>query len=173
MPERYKKSVHFMVIIAVIAVIAIFIATYFVFSVKDNHSQGNAEETVTDSLVVDDGVDIEKENEIEEDFTEIPVYTSFTVDKKSPNIYLGNPEMNNVYFRYKVYLKPDDGNEIEESSILFDDESVIKPGRAFEVNLYELLETGEYKVIVDISTFSMEDETQCNGATQEVKITVK
>lgn len=165
-----KKPIKYVVIIVILLLVAFITLN---FNSIHNHFQGDVGDTTTDALVVDDGVDIEKENEIEEDFTEIPVYTSFTVDKKSPNIYLGNPEMNDVYFRYKVYLKPEEDKEVDESLILFDDESVIKPGRAFEINLCELLEPGEYEAIVDISTFSMDDETQCNGATQEVKITVK
>lgn len=121
-------------------------------------------------LTIEDGVDINEENDEEDDYTEIPVYKSITVSSKNPNVYFGNPEINHVYFRYKVYLKTD-GNEGEET-VLYDNDAVIKPGRAFEINLRKLLEPGKYKVIVDISTYDLETQTQCNGATQEAVLTV-
>ena len=61
----------------------------------------------------------------------------------------------------------------DSETVLFDDESVIKPGRAFEVNLYEKLEPGDYNIIIEVSTYDMETETQCNGAVQEAVLSVK
>lgn len=171
MSEEFKQKIIIAVISIAIGISCIFLGVYVYHSVHADNQELIATETQK-PLSVDDGVDINKPQEEDEDFTEIPVYTAFTVSKKKPNIYLGNPEINNVYFKYKVYLKPDDGEEIEPNMILFDSESVIKPGRAFEINIYDLLKPGKYQVILDISTFSLEDETQCNGASQEVTINV-
>lgn len=123
------------------------------------------------SLNVSDGVDINKENEAKEDYTEIPVYKNIRISAKEPNAYFGNPEINNVYFRYNIYLKS--GTSKNGGKVLFNDDSVIKPGRAFEVNLYDLLELGEYDVGIDVSTYDMDTEEQCNGASQEIKILVQ
>lgn len=133
------------------------------------------------SLFVEEGVDINSPDIIEqENFTEIPVYKHLSVSRTSPVVRFGNPDTNNVYFKYKVYVKPDnydsgmgESDATDSETVLFDDESVIKPGRAFEVNLYEKLEPGDYNIIIEVSTYDMETETQCNGAVQEAVLSVK
>lgn len=121
-------------------------------------------------LKIEQGVDIDTKDEIKESHTEIPVFKSIVVSSDKPNVYLGNPEINDVYFRYKLTLKSDDQDV--QDRVLYDNEAVVEPGRAFQVNLRELLDPGEYTVVIDISTFDLDTEEACNGATQEAKLIV-
>lgn len=120
-------------------------------------------------LKIEEGVDgnIKKQPEAEEEeHTEIPVYKMITVSEKQPYAYLGNPGTNHVYFSY--HLKYEDG------STLYKTDAVVKPGRAFETDLYSIVkEHGTYNITVEISTFDLETEEPCNGAVQQVQLIVK
>lgn len=116
-------------------------------------------------MPLSDGNDVES---VSDDYTEVPVFRNLTVDRQSPNLYLGNPDRNTVYFRYKVSLKEEGGT----LRTLYDQDAVVEPGRAFEVDFYHLLDPGTYTLVIDISTFDLETMQRYNGATQEADLTV-
>lgn len=120
-----------------------------------------------DPLKVGSGVAVSQEpkEEKKDEYIEIPTYHTLAVDSRNPNIYLNNPEINDVYFQYKVTLKGD-------GTVLYDNEEVLEPGKAFEVNVYDMLDPGTYTVTIGISTFDMETEAACNGATQEAELVI-
>ena len=95
--------------------------------------------------------------------TEIPGYANLYVTKASPNINLGNPEENTVYFKYVIE---------ENGTVLFQTD-LIAPGKAIPANLYEKLTDGEHTLSFVISTYDVTTQAPCNGATQSVVITKK
>lgn len=154
---------------AAIAACMIFLifALYIMFCHKmPEHDDGRK---VQDGLKIEEGVDGNIKNHPEtgeEEHTEIPVYKMITVSEKQPHAYLGNPGTNHVYFSY--HLKYEDG------STLYKTDAVVKPGRAFETDLYSIVkERGTYNITVEISTFDLETEEPCNGAVQQVQLVVK
>lgn len=154
---------------AALAVCMIFLifALYIIFCHQmPEHDDGRK---VQDGLKIEEGVDGNITNQpeaVEEEHTEIPVYKMITVSEKQPYAYLGNPGTNHVYFSY--HLKYEDG------STLYKTDAVVKPGRAFETDLYSIVkERGIYNITVEISTFDLETEESCNGAVQQVQLIVK
>lgn len=189
----------------------------FLFCICYFSGKENANHPSDSGLKIEDGVGLDQEVKDQDDYTEVPVYKTFTVSSENPNVYLGNPEVNQVYFSYRMQLKdPDvlnriqdvgyqnsleigdtvrldsDGNVISDGNyqkddkgevsfdlskikdgVLYDNDAVVEPGRAFEINIKELLPPGEYDILIDISTYDMTTEAPCNGATQEVKLIVK
>lgn len=93
---------------------------------------------------------------------EIPGYSDLGVSKDSPFIRLGNPEANTVYLQYQI---------VKNGEVIYETKA-IKPGNMVEANMYDVLDTGENEVTININTYDVETETACNGATQTVTITV-
>lgn len=148
--------------VGVVIALALFLG---VCSYQENRLPASPDE----KLRIEQGVDIDTKDEEKEEHTEIPVFKAVTVSSDKPNLYLGNPEINDVYFRYKVQVK-----ETSESNaiVLYDNDAVVEPGRAFQVDVRKQLDPGEYTIVVDIATFDRDTEEPCNGATQEAKLIV-
>lgn len=126
----------------------------------------SAPDTDQNPLKIADGVDADrpKKDEGMENHTEIPVYKAFKVSTDEPYIYLGNPDINDVYFGYAI--------RNEDGSVLYETDAVVEPGRAFEIDLRGMLEPGEHRLSIDISSYDLKTQEPCNGATQEVDVTV-
>lgn len=105
-----------------------------------------------------------EQTEANSESIEIPGYAEMHLSEENQEIQLINPKDNTVYFVYT--LKDDKDNVIYESQ-------AIEPNKMISVNLYELLEAGEYKLFFAISTYDIETKAPCNGATQEVAVFVK
>lgn len=95
---------------------------------------------------------------------EIPGYAEMHLDGEHKEISLINPENNTVYFVYTI--KDEAGTVIYESQ-------AIEPNKMISVNLYDLLEIGEHKLFFAISTYDIDTQAPCNGATQEVLVFTK
>ena len=85
------------------------------------------------------------------------------MNEEQPEIELINPDTNTVFFKYKLY----NNNEM----VLETD--AIKPGEVIRENLVSLLGTGEHKIRMDIYTYDITSQLECNGATQDISVTIK
>lgn len=94
---------------------------------------------------------------------EIPGYAELYVSSENPEIQLINPENNTVYFIYTIK---------ENNKIIYETKA-IEPNKMISLNLKEILEVGEHNLSFVISTYDIETQAPCNGATQDVKVTVK
>lgn len=119
-----------------------------------------------DVNVAQDAVDIDEEHNKKrhdaDSYIDIPVFSEIYIYEDDPNVYLNNPEYNNVYFQFKV--SDTDGN------VLYDEDVKVEPGKALPVDFYSILGKGEHEVAIDISTFDIETGETCNGAHQMAKI---
>ena len=104
-----------------------------------------------------------KNSEANSESTQIPGYTDLYVSAENPEIQLINPEGNTVYFQYTIS---------ENDTTIFETKA-IAPNKMVTCNLKELLPVGEHTLNFSISTYDIETEAACNGATQEVKLTVE
>lgn len=100
---------------------------------------------------------------MQQEYMEVPYYGTLWISEEDPYVWFNNPETNNVYFSYEVLL---DGEE------LFHNDEYISPGKALKANLYQVLEKGEYDIVINISAID-ENGSPCNGATQDAKIIVQ
>ncbi len=102
---------------------------------------------------------------VSEEQIDIPGYAKLTVDEEVSYISLMNLDTNTVYFVYSIY---------EGDNLLFKTDA-IPPNKQLDVNFYELLEgkKGPHNLLFVIDTFDIETHRQCNGASQDVVITVK
>lgn len=140
-------------------------------------NKGNGEDDVA-ANPVNDSVNLEFENGSDWDGSmpqngeqsqasaesiEIPGYANLYVSTSNPEIQLINPEGNTVYFIYTIM----NGDET-----LYETKA-IEPNKMVSLNIKDLLDVGEYNLSFVISTYDVETQTPCNGATQEVTVTVR
>ena len=131
---------------------------------------GKVNPITSENLTIADGSDWDgkmpsngQETQASSEMTEIPGYADLYVTKEKPKLQLINPTNNTVYFVYTISVG---GKEIYKSD-------AIAPGKVIEWNAAENLSKGEHQATFQISTYDVETQTGCNGATQDVKITVK
>lgn len=90
----------------------------------------------------------------------IPGYSVILISAGDRNATVDfyNPEENEVYFKVRLTLS-DTGEEIYESKL-------IKPGQhLYEIELNRELEAGDYKLLIEYETLSMDgDYSEKNGA---------
>lgn len=92
----------------------------------------------------------------------IPGYSHLYVNTENRYIKLINPTSNDVYFKYILEL---DGIDIFKSNM-------IEPGKALDVDVFNLLKTGSYTINLKIETYDIKTMSKCNGASQKVNIEV-
>ena len=104
------------------------------------------------------------QNTMDETIT-IPGYSVLYVDESSKTVRLVNPEENTVYLQYSI---------LKDEDTIYSTKG-IKPGNMVEADLYSALKdygTGEYALSFVISSYDVNTQESCNGATQTVYITV-
>lgn len=102
---------------------------------------------------------------VSEEKIDIPGYAKLTVDKDVPYISLMNLDTNTVYFVYSIY---------EEDRLLLKTDA-IPPAKQIDTNFYELLggNKGKHNLLFVIETYDLNTFKQCNGASQDVVVTVE
>lgn len=85
---------------------------------------------------------------------------------KEVNMALSNPDFNDAYFKYSLYL--------DEDSEPFFETGIVKPGQAVtSVTLPEGLKAGEHKVKLETKSFAPGDpKVRLSGANSFFKLTV-
>lgn len=104
-----------------------------------------------------------EQSEVNTESIEIPGYAELYISSENPEIQLINPEGNTVYFIYTI----------KENDVVIYETKAIEPNKMISLNLQELLEVGEHNLSFVISTYDVETQAACNGATQDVKVTVR
>lgn len=85
----------------------------------------------------------------------------FTTDNDS--LALVNPKENTVYMVYSL---------IKDNKTLYESKG-IKPGQMITVNVGDYFSTGTHDVVMQISTYDINNYARCNGAEQAIKITIE
>lgn len=157
MQNKKKKSTAQRVILTVgiFAVLSV-MAWFFVFS-KNNHSDSTAQ-----GVVLDENAETWDGNMKDlsdgKSGIKIPGYGELRVPQgeRTWNITLANPKENTCYFKYTIKV---DDETLYESDF-------IEPGKAVrEFEVSKLLDSGDYEIHLQISTYTMDDDlTQMNGA---------
>lgn len=93
----------------------------------------------------------------------IPGYFDKVLQSEEDTLKLLNPDENDVYFVYTVS---------EGDNVIFESKA-IAPGNMAEVSLYNQLSKGEHQLKIDIGCHDMKTNAVCNGASSEIKVTVK
>ena len=104
-----------------------------------------------------------RDSEADSGSIEIPGYANLYVSKADPDIALVNPDSNDVYFTYTV---------VEDNKTIYETDA-IPPGKMVKMPAGSLLSAGEHDIVLKINCFDVETEESCNGADQNVKITVE
>lgn len=95
----------------------------------------------------------------------IPGYPQITIaaDETEVEMNLKNPEGNPCYFTFEIVL--------EENDETIYTSKMVEPGKAItDVTLSHALEKGEYPAVIRITTTSLEDGSQMNGANVETTL---
>ena len=104
-----------------------------------------------------------QEDTEETDTISIPGYSDFTVTEKRPALVVSNPEDNTVYLQYTIK---------EGDETLYESDA-LQPGTVDDVDLKSKLSVGEHTITIQINTYDTETEEACNGANQDVNVTVE
>lgn len=105
-----------------------------------------------------------KEPEVKNDvvMTKIPGYGHECLHAENKELYLVNPDRNQVYFQYEIEIK----NKVIYKSDL------IPPNKMVKANLYSVLDAGDYDTILHISTFDIHTNEPCNVANVHMKLQI-
>lgn len=95
--------------------------------------------------------EIEETKEIEklENDIKYTLFSTIDVSNKQPYVFLVNADENNVYQQFKVY----NNEELLWSSKL------VEPGKAETLNVYKLLDEGEYELKYLVTSYSLIDKS--------------
>lgn len=91
---------------------------------------------------------------------EIPCYFNLYLKTNEP-LKLINPKGNDVYFVYTIY---ENGEQIYKTKAIAPDTMILS-------RLPHILPVGEHNLVFEISTYDIKDQTPCNGAVLDVKLT--
>ena len=163
-----KKNIKKLIIPIIVVLLLIIGLIVGVFISKNNSTQSNPNKN-TNKLDIESGSDWDgnmpqngEQSESNAESIEIPGYSELYVSTENPTIQLINPDGYTVYFVYTI---------LEGQDVVYETKA-IEPNKMVEVNLKELLEKGEHNLSFVISTYDIETQAGCNGATQEVKLVV-
>ena len=105
-----------------------------------------------------------KAQDVSEEMIEVPgLMREYQVNKNNKELYLVNPKGNSVYFRYII--------SDEKGDILYQT-NYIPPDKMERANLYEVLNSGEYKLLVKVETVDMESGSACNFVQMQTNVIV-
>lgn len=167
--ENNSKKKKIIIIITLIIIIILMLLCCIGFKgCKDKENNPNNSPTPT--MPIDDSeIDWDKEHEkgeetiYEMEYTEIPGYANLYVSQDKQGINLHNPPQNTVYFKYSIY---------EKDKLLFESD-LISPDKMVQWKAYEQLSQGEHNLTFIVSCYDLKTQANCNGATQDVTLTVK
>lgn len=97
------------------------------------------------------------------EYTRFPGYADLHLNAECPYVYLSNPACNTVYMKYSIY---------DEKNNLLYETNPIAVGKEVEADFVSFLEPGTHTLIFVQSTYDVDTETECNGATTQVKVIV-
>lgn len=109
------------------------------------------------------------EMDLNKESIEIPVITTFNVDGRKTDVTLSNPVENEGKFclQYDLYITDNEKEKLVYSS------DVLAPLEHETVVLKEKLKKGSYKGKLQVSSFVLNSDTECNGSEIEVNVYVK
>lgn len=161
------KSFVFIPLILLFAVLLL--SAILAFALFNKPSDDNNSLSIASSKDWDKNLPANGDSDSQQASTEsisIPGYSDLYVSADNPSIELINPDNNTVYMVYTVSYK---------DKVIYETDGVIPAGKMVDANFYELFnkKQGAYDVVFQISTYDVETNAPCNGATQHVTINVK
>lgn len=130
---------------------------------QNTQNQNTPSIEVEDDNKWDGQIHVASKAEVDNGTIAIPGYANLTVSKENSAVRLVNPEENTVYLKYALY----------EGDALVCETKAIKPGNMYEAELFGILGKGDHELSFVISTYDIETEEMCNGATQRVNLLVE
>lgn len=161
---KSKKILLFAILLLIVAAAGIVAAYKF----GQNTSAQNTNGIAIEENVSDWNQDLTSLSDKQDSGIKIPGYGELSVGAGDSTwkITLANPKDNSCYFKYSITIN-DDETPVYESDY-------IEPGKAvteFQVN--KPLETGDYTIYMNISTYSMDGKnTRLNGASVKADLYV-
>lgn len=165
MPEKSIKKQRFFILAAVLLIAAAVVMGITYFTNPAGKKTGGGLQVEKDT--VNWNGSLESDNKVEGKSVKVPYYSDIYMDPdtRQVRVTLVNPKENNCYFTYTWTI------EGQEEAIYTSD--LIEPGKAIEgIELAEGLESGEYKLDMQISTYSMKDQKEMNKAVVKTKLIV-
>ncbi len=101
-------------------------------------------------------------NNITELYINVPGFSDINMDESNHIMSLYNPEENEAILQYEIYIQ----NQLVEST------EGILPGMDVEINFYERLSKGMYKMKIITKACSLNGETEYNSVSQTIQLTV-
>lgn len=118
----------------------------------------------------------ETPEETDQLYIDIPGYPSvieLNSEDKGSNIGLINPEDNPVYFEFEIVIGEKNDGEFKPSESLYKS-NLVEPGKVINTQEFNRsLEKGTYDAQIIIKTFSLENQSEMNGANIDVQFDVK
>ena len=168
MEEKKSNKKSIILILILLAVSAAIISTAVYFMTKNIESpQSNESGIVFEKTAVDYDYTVPEE-EAQSPGIKVPGYADMAISSESCDfpITLLNPEGNPCYFAFTL--------SIEETGKTIYTSDYVQPGQAIKgITLEEPLEKGEYTLLIEIATTSIETNASMNGAEVRAGLTVE
>lgn len=96
----------------------------------------------------------------------IPGYSDIYISSDKPNVQLINPDNNTVNMVYEI---------LYNDKVIYETDGAITVGKVVNANLFDIFngKEGKYDLVFRISTYDVDTNIMCNGATQSVVLTIK
>lgn len=171
MAEKGKWSARKKGVLIAVAVLCMFLLVGGGIYVGMHMNQGDPQEP-QNALELDDAAQdwagtVPPDKNGSQQGIKIPGYESISLPAGQEDVKIAflNPEGNPCYFTFELVL--DDTGETLYAS------KMVAPGKAIqEETLSRSLDAGEYGATIKVSTYSLEDQTQMNGANVKTKLLV-
>ena len=153
--KNMKKKKMILLILCIAAVLAVGIGYFLV-------SQSRSTEQAFSPDLDPNATALTAEGAEKPEGIRIPGYPKITVPAGETKVKMNlkNPEGNPCYFTFEIVL-----TETEETIYT---SKMVEPGKAItEVELTRALESGEYPAVLKVTTASLEDGSEMNGADVE------
>lgn len=161
MGKLFKKSSFLYVVVGVIAVTVLYLVIL--------RPAPAEEETQSIGDLDADATEIVDKSQLppESETISVPAYPAeipLANGQSTTAIELSNPEENTVYFKFTIALGEKDGENFQDTEILYES-GLVQPGQAvYSQELNRALITGTYDASIIIQTYSMLTEEEMNGA---------
>lgn len=176
MLDRVKALGKNKKVVLVVGILLALLASVIVYAVMfKNEVEDNAQANLDLDKNATEFVK-ESDREINVESIDIPGYPNeiyLEEGQRSTAIQLVNPEKNNVYFKFTISLGEIVNGIFEESEVLYESD-LVEPGQVIkEQELNRTLDKGTHNTAIEIETYSLDTQTEMNGARTMTKLIVQ
>ena len=169
-PEQYAAVIRFRWFVFIIPITVVLIGI-LLYSIMPSALERSATEkdypddiiTIAETIEPESVIPDIQENEFRDLYISVPGFSDIYMNDEYHSLKLYNPAANQCLMMYEIYV----GDEYVA------DTDMLSPGGMTEVDFYDRLVTGSYRLKIMARAFALDKTTEFNSVVQEIKLSVK